>query len=150
MKISIRLIYRSALILGLALIAVSCAEDTSAKKEQYEELFHQVLDVHDEVMPKMGDIPEISKELKAIADTSSTAEKYLKAEQKLQEADKLMMDWMHSFSDEFVKNKAKVQKMTNEELQQQIEALQEELGDVKAMEQAVDSSIENARALTNK
>ncbi len=141
MKISIKLIYRSALILGLALIAVSCAEDTSAKKEQYEELFHQVLDVHDEVMPKMGDILEISKELKAIADTSSTAEKYLKAEQKLQEADKLMMD-------EFVKNKAKVQKMTNKELQQQIEALQEELGDVKAMQQAVDSSIENARALT--
>ncbi len=55
---------------------------------------------------------------------------------------------MHSFSDEFVKNKAKVQKMTNKELQQQIEALQEELGDVKAMQQAVDSSIENARALT--
>ena len=83
-----------------------------------------------------------------MADTSSTAEKYLKAEQKLQEADKLMMDWMHSFSDEFVKNKAKVQKMNNEELQEQIDALEEELSDVKAMQQAVNSSIENARALT--
>ena len=83
-----------------------------------------------------------------MADTSSTAEKYLKAEQKLQEADRLMMDWMHSFSDEFVKNKARVQKMNNEELQEQIDALEEELSDVKAMQQAVNSSIENARALT--
>ncbi|MCL6220635.1 hypothetical protein [Zunongwangia pacifica] len=144
-----KLINRLALLLSLALLAVSCAEDTSAKKEQYEELFHQVLDVHDEVMPKMGDISELSKDLKAIADTSATAEKYLKAEQKLQDADKLMMDWMHSFSDEFVKNKAKVQKMNNEELQEQIKALQEELGDVKAMQQAVNASIENARSLTN-
>ena len=38
MKISIKLIYKSALVLGLILIAVSCAEDTSAKKEQYESL----------------------------------------------------------------------------------------------------------------
>ena len=55
---------------------------------------------------------------------------------------------MHSFSDEFVKNKARVQKMNNEELQEQIDALEEELSDVKAMQQAVNSSIENARALT--
>ena len=148
MNISIKLIYRLALVFSLALMAISCAEDTSAKKEKYEDLFHKVLDIHDEVMPKMGDISELSKELKTMADTSSTAEKYLKAEQKLQEADKLMMDWMHSFSDVFVKNKARVQKMNKEELQEQIDALEEELSDVKAMQQAVNSSIENARALT--
>ena len=149
MKISMKLLFKSALLLSFTFLAVSCAEDTSAKKEKYEELFHQVLDVHDEVMPKMGDISELSKKLNAIADTSSTAEKYLEAKQKLKEADKLMMDWMHSFSDEFVKNKAEIKKMNNEQLQEKIEDLQEELGDVRAMQEAINSSIEKARALTN-
>ncbi|MDN3596661.1 hypothetical protein [Zunongwangia endophytica] len=142
-----KLIYKAALLLSFATLAYSCAEDTSAKKKEYDNLFHEVLDIHDEVMPKMADIPELSKQLQTIADTSASAEKYMQAEKKLQEADKVMMKWMHSFSDEFVKDKAEVQKMNNEQLQERIDALEEELDDVKAMQEKVDSSIENAENL---
>ncbi|WP_417885780.1 hypothetical protein [Zunongwangia sp.] len=142
-----KLIYKTAFIVSLALLVISCGNNTSEKKDEYNKLFHEILDVHDEVMPKMADIPELSKQLQKIADTTSSPIKYTEAEKKLKEADKHMMDWMHSFSDEFVKNKAKIQKMNNEQLQKRIDALEEELDDVKEMQTKVDASIENAQNL---
>ncbi|MCF4101420.1 hypothetical protein L1I30_07065 [Gillisia sp. M10.2A] len=134
-------------LLCCTLFLISC-ESTSEKKKEYDELFHQVLDIHDEVMPKMVEIPALKKELETIADTSAAAEKYRNAATKLEEGDRLMMDWMHSFSDEFVKGKAELQKMNNQQLQERIDAITAELEDVKLMRDQVNSSIENAKELT--
>ena len=118
------------------------------KKAEYEELFHQVLNVHDEVMPRIGDIPQLKSELKKIADTSSNSKIYREAEDQLVESDSLMMDWMHRFSDEFVRTRPSVKKMNNQELEQQIKALQTELQEVRVMQDEIMESLTNARKLT--
>jgi len=134
--------------IAICLCAISCAEDTSKKKAEYEELFHQVLNVHDEVMPRIGDIPQLKSELKKIADTSSNSKIYREAEDQLVESDSLMMDWMHRFSDEFVRTRPSVKKMNNQELEQQIKALQTELQEVRVMQDEIMESLTNARKLT--
>lgn len=130
-----------------AFLCASCAEDTSDKRAEYDQVFHEVLEVHDEVMPKMGDISSLSQQLSKIADTTSTPETYLNAKKKLTVADSLMMTWMRSFSDEFVRNKAKVKTMSNQELEEQINALKDEREEVEEVKEAINSSIENARDL---
>lgn len=63
-------------------------------------LYNQVMDIHDEVMPKMNDLYNITKDLKAKAEAASGEEKAkLEARiAKLDSAGKLMMDWMHEFN----------------------------------------------------
>lgn len=127
---------------------ISCAEDTSEKRAEYDQLFDDVLEVHDEIMPKMGEISSLSQQLSKMADTSEAPKPYLGARAQLKEADSLMMTWMRSFSDEFVKNKSALKEMNNQQLQKQIEALEEEREEVEAMKNAINSSLENARAVT--
>ena len=63
-------------------------------------LYNQVMDIHDEVMPKMEDLYNIKKDLKAKAETA-TGEEKAKLElriAKIDSASNLMMDWMHEFN----------------------------------------------------
>ncbi|MAM18990.1 MAG: hypothetical protein CME35_08465 [Gramella sp.] len=138
---------RKVLLASITILVFSCAEDTSEKYAEYEKLFQQVLEVHDEVMPKMGDLPGLEQQLQKIADTSANPRIYLEAEKQLERSDSLMMGWMHSFSDEFVKKKPSVKKMSNQEIQQEIDALQAELKKVRRMEDEISASLINAQEL---
>ena len=65
-------------------------------------LYDEVMKVHDEVMPKMGDLYKLKKDLeKKIADAPSMAEEKKKELEaiiaKLDSADQGMRDWMHHF-----------------------------------------------------
>lgn len=63
-------------------------------------LYNQVMDIHDEVMPKMEDLYNIKKDLKAKAE-AATGEEKAKLElrvAKIDSASQLMMDWMHEFN----------------------------------------------------
>ena len=66
-------------------------------------LYNEVMKVHDEVMPKMGDLYNLKKELeKKIADTPTMSEEKKKEIEsiiaKLDSADQGMRDWMHHFN----------------------------------------------------
>jgi len=66
-------------------------------------LYDQVMDLHDEVMPKMGNIQSIKRDIEdQIKNTPGmTAEQKAEFQRmisKLDSADRLMMDWMHQFS----------------------------------------------------
>jgi len=93
--------------LGMSVIVASCAQDT----DRVTELESEVMTIHDEVMPKMDDIMtlkgKLSKKILSLDSLqnegisgNTLAEQRIKAtdlNQKLNESDKLMMDWMHSY-----------------------------------------------------
>jgi DNA repair exonuclease SbcCD ATPase subunit len=95
-------------------IAISLAACTpSAKHEDHnheaastdnpnQALYDQVMDIHDEVMPRSEDIYTLKKELqeKVASATDLVTEKKQELESvisQLDSADKSMMDWMHNF-----------------------------------------------------
>ena len=92
---------------GLAFVLFSCGQD----KDKVTKVEAEVMTIHDDVMPRMDDIMTLKSKLsKKIVHLDSLqnegisgntlAEERMKAvdlNQKLNESDKLMMDWMHSY-----------------------------------------------------
>jgi regulator of replication initiation timing len=68
-----------------------------------EALYHQVMDIHDEVMPKMEDLYTLKKQLQEKIESTPdlVAEEKKKMEDRiahLDSASQLMMEWMHQFN----------------------------------------------------
>jgi regulator of replication initiation timing len=75
------------------------ADSTDANKVLYD----QLMDIHDEVMPKMEDIEALKRKLKEqiAASPGMITEERQKLERRIANLDSvgnLMMDWMHKFS----------------------------------------------------
>jgi hypothetical protein len=84
-------------IVVLAIAIVSCGDDSNKK------LYNDVMNIHDEVMPKMEDLYNMKKELQAkLKDSMAISiEERVKMQSKVSEIDsvgKMMMDWMHEFN----------------------------------------------------
>lgn len=93
----------------LITLCFACGKDKDLEK--ITGLETEVLAIHDEVMPKQGDIVSLKSQLSTkiqgidslqnVGVSSNTmAEQRIKAvdlNQKLADADKLMMDWMHEY-----------------------------------------------------
>ena len=62
----------------------------------------------------------------------------------LKKADSRMMDWMHDFTDTYVKDRTPVAKMTAQELEQGIDGLQGELQEVKDLRDFTHKSLDEA------
>ncbi len=103
--------------LTLLLIGYGCA--SSRGNNEGSELgsrFDTIMAIHDEVMPQMGNIHTLKKQLSnyletVLADTTENPSEALKAIAKyqsdLEEADRLMMDWMHEFDQDWKKKAPK-------------------------------------------
>ena len=91
-----RLIALFMLVLPMVL---SSRESPKAKEEK---LAKEVLQLHDEVMPKMQDMMRLKKELKKnikdLDSISKEVEDVNKMIGNLDQADKDMMDWMHNYN----------------------------------------------------
>jgi hypothetical protein len=102
------------LIVSAILLAVlgSCGQDKAAVEEVEKEVFV----IHDEVMPKIGQLMEykeaLSKEItsldsllkiKSIDSLQKRKEEALALSSSLQDADKGMMDWMHDYNGDSLK-----------------------------------------------
>lgn len=97
-------------VLGLLFMAVmitACGPGKAEQqKKQQEDLAKEVIAVHDEVMPQMGELVKLRKQLKeklnvwnepATVD-SARAQKATLLVADLDAADKGMMDWMHTYN----------------------------------------------------
>ena len=89
---------KSFYILILAIAIVSCGDSKRTI------LYNKVMDVHDEIMPRMDDIYKHKKEFQAKlatkpADSVDIQEKIAR----LDSADHMMMEWMHQFNPPDVK-----------------------------------------------
>lgn len=89
----------SITLTSLILLGLSCKEGN--KKEEGPSQMERVLAIHDEVMPKMGELGKLVGQLKERAETSASGEQYEMAMKDLQKANVAMMDWMKDFGDRF-------------------------------------------------
>jgi hypothetical protein len=76
---------------------------SDADSDPNQVLYDQVMDIHDEVMPKTEDLHNLKKSLQEqiAAAPDMVAEERQKLEQRiarLDSVDKMMMDWMHYFN----------------------------------------------------
>lgn len=82
----------------LAILTLSFCNQKSAEDIQLDELFDNVMTVHDEVMPKMSNIYKLKKSLKAIeAKTENQQRQISQTLTQLDATDEQMMNWMAEF-----------------------------------------------------
>lgn len=128
-------------------LIISCGENTSKQQEEYDEVFQEVMHVHDKMMVRMSDIYEYSKQLKTAADTSDSPQAFATAREELQESDEDMMNWMEHFGDEFVKDKNAMKSMDQQQLEKRTEALRNELSTVETMQEEMSARLKRAEQL---
>ncbi len=129
----------------IALIVVSCNQ-LSEEEQKFDALMEEVISVHDEVMPKMGEISSLIKELEPKIDTTETGKSYAKAQQDLKDAYDFMMTWMSDFSEKFPHD----EETDANEVSSQIKILKEEEIEVNKLRDKINSSIRNAKELLEK
>lgn len=92
------------ILLGFLLMTTACKP--SFDNTEVQKLYDEVMLIHDDVMPKMGDIHKTKKQLKAqlssqIESVDTSRAQVLMAIKKLEVADDMMMDWMGDFKGDF-------------------------------------------------
>lgn len=90
----------------LGVLAVTVTACTNPKEQEKKELEKRIMEVHDEVMPKMGPIQELQETLSKsieteLQDTGNIDSAYIEAAKghltALDEAHNAMMDWMAGY-----------------------------------------------------
>lgn len=100
--------------------------------------------VHDEVMPRMGEIGKLVAELKAKEDSTEVGMRYTAARKELQEAHKGMMDWMQNFGNRFTPDEILNDAALTDE---KTKWLDEEEINVQKVADDINTSIANAKRL---
>ncbi len=139
------LIFLSLLIASNTFI--SCNQISKEQKE-YDALMQNVIDIHDEVMPKMSKISSLITQLKPNIDSTATGQSFGKAEQDLKNSYDYMMKWMSDFGTKFDHNPDDEPKEIISE--SKIKLLQEEEIEVKKLRDQINSSIDNAKKILDK
>ncbi|MFS4415824.1 hypothetical protein [Maribacter sp. 2307ULW6-5] len=106
----------------------------------------KVMDIHDEVMPKMGHLGRLVGQLKPMADSLGMDSPHGKAMRDLQDANTTMMDWMRGFGDRFGPEEIMKGKPLTEEKQAWLDEEEEK---VKVVKEKINGSIARAEALLN-
>jgi len=129
-----------SLFLMITVFAVSCGDK---KKEAKDELYDKVMAVHDEIMPKMGDIMKFKKQLQEKIDALSKADqvdstKISELEQAIADLDhshEEMMGWMRQFDNDF-------EGMVNEDI---MTYLNKQMDKIKKVGEVTNAALKNAQ-----
>jgi hypothetical protein len=136
-----------ALIAGLV---VSCKGETSKSNTEVRVVdpytMEGVMAVHDEVMPKMGQMAKLSSALKPLADSSPEGPE-AKAIEDLKVAHEAMMTWMKEIGDTFTHEEIMKGAALSDEKK---EALRIEADKIAEVKRLILESITNAEALLKK
>ncbi|WP_378172742.1 hypothetical protein [Aquimarina sp. SS2-1] len=140
-------LYYFLFIIGI-IFTVSCNQ-LSKEEQEFDTLMQQVIDVHDEVMPKMGTMSSLIKDLEPKIDTTTTGKSYAKAQKDLKDSYDFMMDWMSDFSNKFPHG----EEITTDDLEKftsKMKMLKEEEVEVNKLRDQINSSIDNAKKILKK
>ena len=140
-------IHLSILLSALLVLVMIAACGKSLSKEEkeariIEQQIHEVMAIHDSVMPKTGEIFKLKKKLsgyETLVTDSVLIQKIYRIKNLLVEADDAMMDWMHEFREADPM-------LTFEEKQQYYSEEKKKITDVKIKMLA---SIDSAKTLLN-
>jgi hypothetical protein len=122
-----------------AILLVACEE----KPKETDVLYKKVMEVHDEIMPKMGDIMKLKKQLKeklAELDTATEIDRAKiddieRAIADLDNSHEEMMGWMRQFDRDF-------EGMVNEEI---LKYLNDQKGRIEKVGQVTNAALQNAK-----
>ncbi len=132
----------------LSILITSCNQ-LSKEEQEFDVLMQEVIDIHDEVMPKMGEMGTLINELGAKIDTTAQGKTYANAQQDVKDAYDYMMTWMSDFSSTFPHSE-KDKKLSTEEVLSQMKLLEKEEVKVKKLRDQINTSIKNAKELLEK
>lgn len=114
-------------------------EEDAATDNPNQALYDQVMDIHNEVMPKSDEIYSLKKEIQdKVAAPNLAPEKKKQLDQiiaELDSADHSMMDWMHKFKP--------LPDSANQELAR--EYLENEMERIKKVRELINSSLQKAK-----
>jgi len=133
-------------LLTILLCTITACKDKKKASEGPTQM-QQVMAIHDEVMPKMGEIGKLVNTLKPMVDSTETGLQYEKAMNDLQNANKSMMDWMQGFGSKFDSDEILNGKELSDE---KLNLLNKEEESVKKVANLINTSIANAEALLKK
>ncbi|WP_025743353.1 hypothetical protein [Aquimarina pacifica] len=140
---------KSAITIFIIAISTSflfSCNDNAKKEKEFDDLMQQVIDVHDEVMPKIGNIGSLIKKLEAKVDTTAASAPYIKAQEDLKGSYDFMMEWMQDFSKKFPYNE-EITADDKEKFEAKMKTLKEEEIEVNTLKEQINSSIDNAKRL---
>ena len=93
--------YRYLIFLFAALLLGSCENTQSKEKKEFDDLFAEVMAIHDDVMPETSNLYKLKKyaqeNIDVIPDTSAYIEQLRNAQLRSVKADDAMMEWMANF-----------------------------------------------------
>jgi hypothetical protein len=122
----------------LSVLAIAISLYNCSSKSEKEALFEDVMKVHDELMPKLGDISSLSQDLKVKSAAKSSDRPAMEAINKkvvsLQNASGSMMQWMRSFNTQYDTLPEKIA----------VDYLKEEKLEVEQLKKEMDSAISEA------
>jgi len=132
--------FLSCFVLTASLFLSGCAQQSSSKERAQKSetattdpySMEGVMAVHDEVMPKMGEISMLIDALKAEADKNPDSPQ-ANAMKKLQESHKAMMDWMREFGDAFTSDEILKGAALSEEKKERLRLEAERIESVKTL-----------------
>ena len=140
-----------SIIFSLLLItfAFSCKNQGEAEKETSESTVQmkEVVAVHDEMMPKMSTIGELTGKLEAEMKLAKKDSIYKDAIADLKEANVAMMDWMRNFGGDFTFEEINKGKALSEEKEQLLDGYEKSVNEMK---EKMNSAIEKGRRVLNK
>ena len=139
-------LYTIIVSLVLVLYLTSCGNQLSKAEQEFDATMQNVIDAHDEVMPKMGNINSLIQQLESKIDTTTTGQAHQKVQKDLKDAYDFMMNWMEDFSEKFPYEE-KDKKFTPEELAKKLRVLKEEEIEVQEMRDQINTSILKAENL---
>ncbi len=138
-----------SLLLLLGVFTLFSCNQISKEEQEFDTLMKKIIDVHDEVMPKMGEMSSLIKDLDSKIDTSTIGKSYAKAQNDLKKSYDYMMDWMSDFSTKFPHGE-KVKSDDINEFTKKMEILKQEEINVNRLRDQINTSIDNAKKLTTK
>ena len=123
---------------------MACTPGNKASEVSIQDLKNQVMDIHDEVMPKMGELRKTAKTLRESAEVKEaeedmmSAEDLIRAAEAIEAANESMMVWMRQFEPDFKGTDDESRAYLNDQMKQ-----------VNEVRDAMNSSLDAGTALLN-
>ncbi|MGJ8683112.1 MAG: hypothetical protein ACSHWW_00715 [Nonlabens sp.] len=126
------------------LLLVSCNEELKEQQVAFESMKQQAMEAHDVIMPKMGDLMDLSNQLSQKMDSTNT-DVIMSKKGELQKAHDDMMVWMRDYSEKFPYDFKLPE--DPEAVQQKLNMLQEEHDEIEELKVRTLRVIDEAEAL---
>jgi hypothetical protein len=135
-------------LVTIVAFALGCQTQQPEEAKAFDQKMTEAIEIHDEVMPKMGKLSKLIVDLESKVD-STNASKYKPVILDLKKGHDMMMEWMKDFGDEFSKTEINdgIKLEDIDSLKARLKAIEISKKEAEDMKEQVMMAIENAEAL---